>query len=128
LGFISKDISDVKEAEVAPEAEYDLQILKAEETESKKGTKMAKILIGFESGDEKYQPFFHYLRDPGDIEDEEQSEMAAIEAKRFAAVFDLDEDWEVGDLKGERGTCFVAQEVGNDDVTRNRLRLPRLKD
>jgi hypothetical protein len=128
LGFISKDLTDVKEPEVAPEDEYDLVILKAEEGASKKGTKMATILIGFESGDSDYAPFFHYLRDPGDIEDEDQAKMAALEAKRFAAVFDLDDDWEVADIKGERGSCFVGQEVGSDDITRNRLKLPRLKD
>lgn len=129
MGFISEPLDDVKEAEAAAEGDYDLRILKAVDGKSKKGTKMATITIAFtdpDAGDAP--PFQHYLRDPGDIEDEDQKRMAALEAKRFQAVFDLADDWECEDIAGEEGNCHVIQEVGDDNVTRNRLRLPRLKD
>lgn len=129
MGFISVPLDDVQESKPAPEGEYTLKILKAVSGKSKAGTKMATITIGFndpEAGDAP--PFMHWLRDPGDIEDDSQRQMAAIEAKRFAQVFDLQDDWEVDDLPGEEGTCMVMQEEGDDRITRNRLRLPRLKE
>jgi hypothetical protein len=129
MGFISVPLDDVQESQPAPEAEYDLKIIKAVSGKSKAGTKMATITIAFDDTDAgDAPPFQHYLRDPGDIADEDQSRMAALEAKRFAAVFDLPEDWDVDDLQGETGNCFVSQETGSDDIVRNRLRLPRLKD
>lgn len=129
MGFISVPLDDVQESLPAPEGEYDLKIIKAVEGKSKSGTKMVTITIAFDDSDAgDAPPFMHWLRDPGDIEDEDQRRMAALEAKRFAQVFDLSDDWEADDLQGETGTCFVGQETGDDNVTRNRLRLPRLKD
>lgn len=129
MGFISVPLDDVQESQPASEGEYDLKILKAVEGKSKAGTKMVTVTIGFEDPDAgDAGPFQHWLRDPGDIEDADQRRMAALEAKRFAQVFDLGEDWEADDLAGEQGRCMVVQETGDDNVTRNRLRLPRLKD
>lgn len=129
MGFISVPLDDVQESLPAPEGEYDLKIIKAVEGKSKSGTKMVTITIAFDDSDAgDAPPFMHWLRDPGDIEDEDQRRMTALEAKRFAQVFDLSDDWEADDLQGETGTCFVGQETGDDNVTRNRLRLPRLKD
>lgn len=129
MGFISQPLDDVREAEPAPEGEYELKIIKAVDGKSKKGVKMATITIAFEDPDAGDAPPFQvWIRDPGDIEDEDDKRRAAIEAKRFQAVFDLADDWDVDDLAGETGTCYVTQETGDDGVTRNRLRMPRIKE
>lgn len=129
MGFISVPLDDVQESQPAPEGEYDLKILKAVAGKSKAGTKMVTVTIGFNDSDAgDAGPFQHWLRDPGDIDDEDQRRMAALEAKRFQQVFDLADDWEAEDLPGEEGRCFVIQDTGDDNVTRNRLRLPRIKE
>lgn len=128
MGFISKNLDDVHEPEAAPESEYDLRIVKAKRGESKKGTPMITATIVIDEPGIDAPPFQHYLRDPGAIEDEDQARMAALEAKRFMSVFDLDEDFDEDDMPGQTGRCFVTQETGDDDVVRNRLRLPRLKE
>lgn len=129
MGFISVPLDDVQEAQPAPEGEYDLKIIKAVEGKSRAGTKMVTITIAFDDTDAgDAGPFMHWLRDPGDIDDDDQKKMAALEAKRFQQVFDLSDDWEADDLVGETGNCFVGQETGDDNVTRNRLRLPRIKE
>lgn len=129
MGFISTPLDDVQEQNPAPEGEYDLKIIKATLGKSKNGVPMVTVLIAFddtEAGDAP--PFMHWLRDPGSIDDEEDKDREARNVKRFMQVFDLQDDWEADDLTGETGTCFVQQETGDDNVTRNRLRLPRLKD
>lgn len=128
VGFISAPLDDVREQKPAPEGEYDLKILKAVDGKSKKGTRMATITIVFTDPEVDAPPFQLYLRDPGDIEDPDQARMASLEAKRFQEVVGLQDGWDADELPGEEFTCFVGQETGEDDVVRNRLRLPRLKD
>jgi hypothetical protein len=129
MPFIKESLSDVTEARPAPEAEYDLRIMKATEGESKKGHPMITVMIGFADGTDA-PPFFHYLLgwDTGPTLEDEEILRRKREIRRFCSVFDLQEDFDVEDLKGETGNCFVQVEEGDDGVMRNRLKLPRIKD
>lgn len=127
MAFIKESLDDVVEAKPAPEGEYELRILKATEGESKKGNPMVTVLIGFADGTDA-PPFGHWLLGWDDSTDSEQKLNRQREIKRFCAVFDVSTDFDAADLKGETGSCFVSQEEGDDDVVRNRLKLPRLKD
>ncbi len=129
MPFIRESLDDVSEAHPAPEAEYDLRVLKSKQKESKKGNDMIELLIGFDDGTDA-PPFFHYLLGWDSDTDEEQVISRKREIKRFCAAFDAPEDFEAGDLTGcTASKIFVKQETSDHDgVTRNRMVLPRLKD
>lgn len=127
MPFIKESLSDVTEARPAPEGEYDLRIIKAKDEPSKKGNDMITVMIGFADGTDA-PPFYHYLLGWDSDTPEEQAMNRKREIKRFCAVFDVAEEFDAPDLVGETGTCFVSQEEGNDNIVRNRLKLPRLKD
>lgn len=128
MAFIKENLDDVQEGKPAPEGEYDLRIVKAEATESKKGRDMVKLVIAFDDGTDAL-PFAHYLMAWDDSDGEDQIKMRKLEIKRFCAAFDAPEDFDAEDLVGKTAQrVMVMQEVGQDDVTRNRMRLPRLKD
>jgi hypothetical protein len=127
MPFIKESLDDVGEAKPAPEGEYDLRILKATEGESKKGHPMITCLIGFADGTDA-PPFGHWILGWTDELEDEEILRRKREVKRFCSVFDISEDFDVEDLKGETGNCFVSVEEGDDNVVRNRLKLPRLKD
>ncbi len=127
MPFIKESLSDVQEARPAPEGEYDLRILKATQGESKKGNDMITCLIGFADGTDA-PPFGHWLLGWDSKTDDEEVMRRKREIKRFCAVFDIPEDFDAEDLKGETGRCFVVLDEGDDEVIRNRLKLPRLKD
>lgn len=127
MPFIKESLSDVTEARPAPEGEYELRILKATEGESKKGHPMVTVLLGFADGTDA-PPFGQWLLGWTDELEDEEILRRKREIKRFCAVFDVPEDFDAEDLKGETGTCFVGVEEGDDGVMRNRLKLPRIKD
>lgn len=127
MPFIKESLNDVTEARPAPEAEYDLRIMKATEGESKKGQPMITILIGFADGTDA-PPIMHWLLGWDHTLEDEEILRRKREFKRFCAVFNVAEDFDAADLPGETGTCFVGIEEGDDGVMRNRLKLPRLKD
>jgi hypothetical protein len=128
MGFISEPLDDVREAQVAPEGEYDLRIRKATQKESKKGTDMVEVMLVFEDKDVDAPPIFHYVLSWDSSTPDEQVASRKREIKRFQAVFDLEDGWEVDDLVGQTGTCMVTQDEGDDNVVRNRLKLPRIKE
>jgi hypothetical protein len=102
--------------------------LKADEKESKKGRDMVQLLIGFDDGTDA-PPFNHFLLSWADDDDDQQIEMRKIEIKRFCTAFNVSEDFDASDLPGATARGIrVVQEVGDDDVNRNRMILPRLKD
>jgi hypothetical protein len=128
MPFIKESLDDVTEAHPAPEGEYDLRILKATDGETKKGQPMVSVLIGFADGTDA-PPFGHWVLGWNGLEDDEEILRRKRDFKRFCSVFNVPEDFEVEDLKGEVGTCFVGQEESDqDNVVRNRLKLPRLKE
>jgi hypothetical protein len=127
MPFIKEALDDVTESKPAPEGEYDLRILKAIDKPSKSGTEMITLMLGFE-GDVDAPPFYHYLMNWDADTPAEQISMRKLEIKRFCVVFDVSEDFDVSDLEGLTGTCFVGQEEGNDGVIRNRAKFPKLRD
>lgn len=128
MGFIKEDLSDTREPKPAPDGEYDLKIIKAEEKESKKGRDMVQLLIGFDDGTDA-PPFNHFLMNPTADDDDSQRKLRLLELKRFLAAFNVSEDFEASDLPGETARkVFVTQEEGDDGIIRNRMKLPRLKE
>ena len=128
MPFITHAMSDVREPEAAAEDEYDLRIAKAINKPSKKGRDMITVTIVFADGTDA-PPFYHYMLAPSDDDTEDMVRMRLLEIKRFCAVFDLDpENFDEQDMPGQTGRCYVVQEAGDDNVVRNKLKLPRLKD
>lgn len=128
MPFITEPLDDVHEQTPAPEAEYDLRIVKAEEKESQKGIPMVVLTFVFEDKSVEAPPFNHWLLGWTADTDEDQIRMRKLEIKRFCVAFDLSEDFDAADCIGQTATLFVAQDVGDDDVVRNRVRFPRLKE
>lgn len=128
MPFINESLDNVQEKKPAPEGEYDLKIVKATETESKKGRPMIKILLEFDDGTDA-PPFMHYLLAWTDDDDDDAINNRKLDIKRFCHMFDVAEDFDAADLTGQTTRrAMVKQEVGDDDVVRNRLVLTRLKD
>lgn len=129
MAFIKESLDDVVERKPAPDGEYDLKILKAEEKESKKGRDMVQLLIGFDDGTDA-PPFNHFLLSWTDDDDDAQVQMRKLEIKRFCAAFDVSEDFDATDLPGLTARkIFVKQDEPDDQgIVRNRMVLPRLKD
>lgn len=128
MPFISIPLNDVKEPKAAPEGEYDLRIIDAEDTESKKGNPMTVVKIAIE-GQDSY-PVRHYITYPTG-EDADQDRMKALEIRRFLDCFGIafDENgFNTEDLVGATGRSLVIQEEADDGNVYNRLRLPRLKE
>lgn len=127
MPFIEESLKDITESRPAPEGEYELRILKATRKESKKGLDMIEVMLGFADGTDA-PPFFHYLLSWDNTTSDDQIMNRKREIKRFCAAFDVPEEFDAEDLVGETGTSFVSQEEGDDEIVRNRLKLPRLKD
>lgn len=127
MGFITANLDDIREQNAAPEGEYDLRIVKAEEKESKKGKNMAVITFAFEDSSLDAPRFNHYILQP-DGEDDGQDLNRMREWKRLCSACGVDTNVDVGDLVGESLTAFVQQDTGDDNVVRNKVRLPHLKD
>ena len=128
MPFISEPLDDVHEPQPAPEAEYELRIAKAVSKESKSGEDMAVLTFVFTDPSVDAPPFNHWLLGWANTDDDSIIQMRKLEFKRFCACFDLPEDFEIEDCIGQTGTTFVAQEVGDDDVVRNRAKFPKLKE
>jgi hypothetical protein len=131
MPFISVPLDDVKEPKAVPEGEYDLRIIDAEDTESKKGNPMTVVRIAIEGEDA--MPIRHYITYPDDNLPREQVQMRLLDLKRFLTCFGIPFDpsgFNSEDLAGATGRCMVIQEEANDESGNiyNRLRLPRLKE
>jgi len=128
MPFIDESLDDVGEAKPAPEGEYDLRIVKAEETTSKNGNAMAEVIIVFEDPSIDALPIRHYMTKWDHDTPSDQVRMRKLEFKRFFTCFNIDPDGEVVDWVGNTGRSLVIQEEGQDGNTYNRLRLPKLRD
>jgi hypothetical protein len=127
MGFISESLDEIVEAKAAPEGEYDLRITKAEEKPSKKGKNMAVIQFAFVDASVDAPRFNHYILQP-DGNDEEQDTSRKREWKRLCTACGVSTDVDVVDLIGEELNSMVMQETGDDNVVRNKVRLPYIKD
>lgn len=128
MAFIKESLADVREPKAADEGEYDLRIVKADGKPSKKGQPMCTVMIIIDNPGVDAPPFYEYLMGWNDDTPEDQIRMRKLTIKRFCVAFDVQEDFDVSDLPGRTARANVKQEVGDDQVVRNRLVLPRIKD
>lgn len=133
MPFVKLALDTVTEPESVPEGAYDLRITKVKDTESKKGNPMTVITIRIEdAGIKNPAPITHYMTYPDDDLPEEQKNFRLLDIKRFLSVFGIPFDpngFETESLEGATAhKAMVIKEVGDDNIERNRLRLPRLKE
>jgi hypothetical protein len=128
MPFINESLDDIHESQPVPEGEYTLRIIKAEETESKSGLPMIRVMIRVE-GETAASPINHFLLGWDDETPDDQVRMRKLEIKRFCAAFDVSTDFEDADLEGLTAhDILVVQEEGGDGVIYNRIKFPRIKD
>ncbi len=128
MGFIKVALNDVSEPKAAPEGEYDLTIISAEDKESKKGAQMTEVKIRIDN--QESFPIRHFLVYPDENTPPDQVNMRLLDIKRFLACFGIpfEDGFDTEDLPGATGRSLVVQEEGDDGNVYNRLRLPRLKE
>ena len=126
---INVELQDAAELEIAPEGEYDLRIVKAEDGESKKGNEMTTLTLAFE-GHPEWQPLKHWVLYPSADMEKNQRAMRVVEIKRLLVCFNVEHDeagFDSDGLVGQVGRSLVIQEEADDGNTYNRLKLPRLR-
>jgi hypothetical protein len=132
MAFIKLNLEGVKESEAVPEGEYDLRIVKAEDRESKKGNDMTVVTMRIEDADQPNPaPVLYFLVHSMDGLSDEAKHFRLLEHKRFLELFGVDYSdggFDSDDLVGQTARCFLIQENDENDIPRNRLRLPRLRD
>lgn len=131
MGFIAVQLDNVREPEVVPEGEYDLRIVKKEDTKSKKGNPMTVCYIRIEDASTPNPAIVtHYLTPPTSDTPPDQVQMRSLDIKRFVTLFGIGYDergFDTDDLVGAVARGTLVQEEGDDGVIRNRIKLPRLK-
>jgi len=126
---INVDLKDAQELEIAPEGEYELRIIKADDGTSKSGNDMTTVTLAFE-GHPEWQPIKHWITYPNEDTPPDQRAFRLIDIKRFLVAFDVGHDdggFDSDDLLGQVGKCLVIQEKADDGNTYNRIKPPRLR-
>jgi len=133
MPFIKIALDDAAEQEPVPEGEYELQIIKADDGESKKGNQMTTVMLKVMDPPASCpNPAIirHWITYPDMDTPADQRNLRLIDIKRFLTVFNIqmtEDGFDSDDLVGSTGRCFVYQEQSeNNDEIYNRLRLPRL--
>lgn len=136
MAFI-KVALDAQEPEVAPDADYDLRIVKCEEAKSGEKAKIPgepylKVMIVIEEPGVEYLPIWHNIMIPTKKTSEDNVPRYKLGIQRFLSVFNIPGDadgFDTDDFLGATGRCAVVQ-TENDQTgePRNELRLPRLRD
>jgi hypothetical protein len=126
--FIPIKLNDVQEGEPVPEGEYDLQIVKAEAGESKKGSAM--VTVSLRVLDEPSANLVrHWIVLPNSQTSDDQRLLRERDIARFCHAFGIDYSgggFDTDDFPGQTARIFVTKEVGEDNNEYNKLRLPRL--
>lgn len=124
-------VSDAANFEDHPVSEgiYPLRIVKAEKKQSKAGNPMLQITLKIEGSKGAEAPLLNeYLTIPKEGDQYYRLQMRNI-SRFFAAFgvdsFDPDSAEDVQALEGLTAECPLILEVGEDQVERNRLRLPK---
>lgn len=104
LSFQPKSEKEIREAQLAPDGDYDFEVLKSEDATSKSGNPMIRLKLGIYNGDAMRWHVSDYL-------------VAAMEAKlrHFADTTGLLARYESGqmsaqDCTGRAGRCRLAVE------------------
>lgn len=128
---IKLELDDVEEAVLVPEGEYDLQVVRVDDGESKKGNEMTTVYIKVLDADVPNPNLVrHWITYPNSETPPDQMQMRLLDIKRFLHCFSIDApDGEVDsdEFLHATGRATIVQEEGDDGNTYNRLRLPRLK-
>lgn len=131
MPLIKVDEGDQYEDKPVSEGQYDLRVMKAENTKSKKGKKMLHVLFKIE-GEEEASPVGVWILHPN--EDETDSyrfrmrDMTRLAALLGMNEFDYEDNDQIADMVGKTCTATVNLEV--DDETgdeRNTVRLPKIR-
>lgn len=129
MSFVKIDLTKAKEAEVVPEGEYDLRVVKVTDGETKKKDPMTTLVLRIEDAAvSNPAPVMHYITYPngGQYDD-----MRSLEIKRLLTLFNVafDRDgFNSEELLGQTAKCLLVLEEGDDGVVRNRMKLPRIKE
>lgn len=132
MPFIKVELDDAHESELVPEGEYELQITKSEDGESKAGNEMTTVYIKvLDSQMPNPGLIRHWITYPDPDSPAEERNMRLVDIKRFLTCFGIAHEgggFNSDDLVGATGRCLIIQEESKQDGnTYNRLRLPRLK-
>lgn len=107
LSFQPKSESEIREANLAPDGDYDFEVLSADDTVSKKGNPMISIKIGIYDGDRVRWHVYDYL-------------LSLMEAKlrHFCDTTGLLARYEAGtlcgqDCVGRGGRCRIHIKAGD---------------
>lgn len=128
MSFVKINLKGVKEPEVAPEGSYDLRCVKVMDSETKKKDPMTVLTIVIEGTPEKYAPIQEFITYPNGGQYDELRQLAL---KRILTAFEIPYDeagFDTDSLQGATCRELVTQEVGDDGVTRNRVKWPRIKE
>jgi hypothetical protein len=130
MAFKKIDLSKFKEPQHVPEGEYDLRVVKVNDTETKKGEPMTVLTMRIEDAEiPNAAPVMEYITYPngGDYD-----EMRGLAIKRLCVAFDVGFDeggFDAQDFLGKTGRVMLTLDDSADDgVIRNKMRLPRLKE
>lgn len=132
MAFIPIALDDVKEGEAVAEGQYEVQIVKVEDGESKQGNAMTTVTMKI-LDTPNAATVRHWLTYPNSKTPSEQIEMRKLDILRFLVAFGFSREEVAGgfdsaDLQGRTAVVTLTQEEANDDSGNiyNRLRLPRL--
>jgi len=125
------ELGEDLEDQPVPEGQYDLRVARATYKLSEgKGIPMNVLTFVIE-GEPGAAPFMHWVLFPKEDDVRDVTRQRLRDIKRFFTVFgipldDYDPENDFEQLMGATGNCRVSVETGDDNVERNRLRLPRV--
>lgn len=135
MSFLEMNLgADVKEAEIAPEGNYDLIIDKAEIKDNSDTTGKVNVQVQLLfDGMPEYNRIFHYLSMPTQEDDDAKRQIKQLMVKRFLRHFKIPFDengFDVEALAGAYANTNVTVEEYTNDAGQsrlsNRLNLPPL--
>ncbi len=125
------ELANAKEAEPAPEGEYDLVLHDVEEFTNEAGNMSLKVLVKFD--DNAHAPFTHWVSLPSAEDDAAKIQAKALFIKRFLVAFNVpmeDNGFNPTDIPGCRARLAVKQNQytnkNGDEAIGNNIVLPRL--
>lgn len=129
--YISMELDDVQEAEVAPDGMYDLRVSDAELTRNRDDTRdMIKVVIELEGT--TFQPCWTNLPLPNEDDKPSSANFMKLQLKRFIQMFDAPFDGVINDeLMADwcglqaRGAVKKVKTINDNDMSE--LQLPKLK-
>lgn len=128
MTFVPIDLSDVEENTPVAEGVYEVQIVKAELTETKTGKPMITAALRV-MGEPTAQMIRHFIVLPTPDLDAEQQRFRKLDLKRFCVAFGIptDDGVNIEDFQGATAEVFVTKQQNKDTGDEyNGLRLPRL--